>query len=136
MSVPEAGAALLALFAVFYYLRIFPTITAIFGLVSVVCLGLSGWIGRVLTDIAGWIVHLTNTVTADAIGETFAGVLALVLIVIFLHDMHPRHQTRQRTAWVGVALGVLIVAGLTGIPALGGLRSDITGTVSSALSLL
>jgi hypothetical protein len=133
---PEAGAIMLALFAVFYYLQIFAVVTAVIGLVGVVLTGTQGWIGRVITDVAGWATHLTGTVVSNLVGFSAAGLLTIIIGTVYIHDLHPKNPTGKRTAWIGVALGALIVGGLTGIPALAGLHTAITSAVTNALSLL
>jgi hypothetical protein len=136
ITVPEAGVGLLILFAVFYWLGIVPALTAIFGFLGVVLLGGSGWLGHILTAFAGWVDHLTDSALIHVIGASAVFALFLGLGAVFLHDLHPRHQTRRRTAWLGIALGVLIVAGLTGIPVLSGVQAGITSAAGSILSAL
>lgn len=136
LTVSEVGALLLIAFLLFHWLRIFATATAILGLVAVVLTGTSGWLGRVLADVTGWVEHLTSTVTANLIGVSFTGALFIGLAIVYVHDLHPRHQAGQRTAFIGVALGALIVAGVTGIPALSGLHSAISSAAGSVVSIL
>ena len=136
LTVSELGALLLVLFAVFYWLGILPVVTAVIGFIGAVIVGTSGWLGRVAADVAGWVQHLLGTVTADLLGVSFVGILAVILLVIFIHDLSPKKSTGKRTAWIGVALGLLIAVGATGIPALDGLHSAIVSGASSALSLL
>ena len=49
--------------------------------------------------------------------------------VIFVHDLWPKHSASKRTGWAGVALALLL-AGVSGIPALNsivpGIRSGVT----------
>lgn len=136
VTVSEAGAFLFLLFVIFYWLRIFAVVTAVSGFVAVVLLGTSGWLGRILADVAGWAERLVGTVTADVIGTSLGAGLFIVLAIVFVHDLHPRNQTGKRTAWAGVALGALVIAGVTGIPALSGLHSAITSAASSVISIL
>lgn len=131
----ELGAILLALFAVFYALRIAAKFTAALGLVSVVLIGTTGWIGKALTAAAVWAQHLVGSVTSTVIGATFTGLLFVILAVIYLHGLHPKNATGRHHAWIGVALGALIVAGVTGIPALSGLHSAIVNGASTVTSL-
>jgi hypothetical protein len=133
ITIPEAGVALLVLFGVFFWLRIVPTITALAGFFAVVLLGDVGWVGRIAGDLAGWTDRLTDSVAVHLIGAAAAFALFLGLLVVFLHDLHPRHSTGRRTAWIGVALGVLIVTGLTGLPFLDGLRSGIISGAGGVL---
>ena len=135
MTPAELGVLSLALFAVFYFLGILATVTAFLGLVAVVLVGTQGWLGRTLVTITAWTQGKIGSITADALGAAFTGALTVVLVVIFIHDVHPKHSAGKRTAWIGVALGAVIVAGTTGIPALSGLRGDITHLATSVLHL-
>ena len=135
LSIPEAGVALLIAFVVFLWLGILPTVTAIFGFVSVILLSDSGWLGHILANVAAWANRFTETALGHVIGASAAFALTLGLIIVFLHDLHPKHTTGRRTAWIGVALGVLIVSGLTGLPFLDGLRSGIVSAAGGVLSV-
>lgn len=121
------GLVLLAVFGTLYFLRFLPTVTAVLGFIGVVLLGTTGWIGGLLTGITNWVVGLVG----HAVG-TAAGIgIFVILAIVFGHDLHKDHQTKQRTAWAGIALGALVVAGVTGIPALAGLHNDITNAFST-----
>jgi hypothetical protein len=135
LTTPELGLVLLVLFAVFYWRGILPTVTALAGFLAVILLGTAGWLGRILTDIGTWFTHLTNTATSDIVGAAVPALAFIALIVLYAYDLHPRHQTMSRTAWFGVALGVLIVGGLTGIPALAGLHAGIVHSATHVLQV-
>jgi hypothetical protein len=134
LSIPAAGLLLLVCFALFSWLRIVPAVTAVIGFLAVVLLGDAGWLGRILTSVAGWTEKLVGSVTVHVIGAAAAFVLFLALAIVFLHDLHPRHSTGRRTAWIGIALGVLVVSGLTGLPFLDGLRAGIVSAAGGVLS--
>jgi hypothetical protein len=132
MSPTAIGVALLGVFGVLYFLGRMPTVTALSGFFGVVLTGTTGWLGRTLADVATWVqVHVVGRLTADIAGSSLAFLATLIIGVIFVHDLHPRHTTGRRTAWLGIALGAIIVAGATGIPALNDLRQQIVSGVSS-----
>lgn len=135
-TTPELGLLLAALFGVFYWRSILPTVTALIGGLAVILLGTAGWVGRTLTDIGSLGTHLTNRATSDLLGTSVAALTFIVLIVLYGHDLHPKNQASPRTAWFGVAVGVLIVGGLTGIPALAHLHAGIVHATSNVLKVL
>lgn len=134
----ELGAILAILFAGFLVLKIFAKTTAVIGLLAIVLIGTSGWVGRLVGDVTGAGVRLLTSVGAAVLGAGAAAVIGVViyLVIHYAHGLHPKHSATQAHAWIGVALGALIVAGLTGIPALNGLHTGIVnavGTITSAL---
>jgi hypothetical protein len=132
----EAGVLFVLTFGVLYWLGVLPTVQALLGFLGTVLIGTSGWIGRFLGDVTSLAVRLTDQLGADLFGAfTLIGV-TLVLGFIFFHDLHPQHVTGRRTAWVGIALGCLVVAGLTGIPALAGLHQGIVSATTSVIGAL
>lgn len=106
----------LILWGLFHWLRIFAKTRAVLALLSVV--GIGGWIGRVLVDMATWLERVTGAVTGWALGVSIPAALFVVLVILLIHDMHPRNGASGRTSWVALAVGVLLVAGVEGIPAL------------------
>jgi hypothetical protein len=136
ITVSELGVLLFVLFALFYWLRIFADLTAVIGLLGVVLIGTSGWIGRVLGDVATWVAHLAGTLTANVLGSAFEAALFIGLAVVFIHDLHPKHQSGRRTQQIGIGLGALIAAGVTGIPALSGVHAAIVSTAGNVISIL
>jgi hypothetical protein len=136
VTVPELGAILLLLFALGYWLGVASTLTALAGFFGAVLLGDSGWIGRALTDIAMWVARMVGDATGDVLGVSFVAILTIGLGFVYLHDLHPRKSAGKRTAWIGVALGALVVAGATGIPALSGVHSAIVSAAGNVISIL
>lgn len=128
------GLILLALFAVFYWLKIFATLTAILGLVAVVMIGGNGVIGGLLVRLTTWLISVTGHITAWAFGGTVLAIVFIVAAVIYVHDLHPRHKAGRRTHHLGLLIGLLIVAGATGIPALAGASGAIQHGTTSIFS--
>jgi hypothetical protein len=133
LTVPEVGVLFLLLFAVFHFLHIFTAIRAVLVFLGVVIVGSAGFIGRILGDIGTWAQHVFGSITGWAIGISLAGGLFIILAIIFAHDLHPKKTAQPRTGWIGLALGVLVVVGVAGIPALGNLRTDILNAIGSAV---
>lgn len=132
----EAGVLLALVFAVFYWLGIFATTTAVLGFLWVTLLGTSGWVGRILGDVTSLAVRLTGQVGGDLFGGFLVAGITVALAIVYFHDLHPRNVTGRRTAWIGAALACLVDAGLTGIPALSGLHEGIVSAVTSAIGAL
>ena len=44
---------------------------------------------------------------------------------MLVHDLHPKHGAARRTAYVALGRGALLVAGVTGIPALAPLAAAL-----------
>lgn len=118
MFLTSTGLAGLCLifWVLFHWLGIFAKTRAFLALVAAV--GLGGFAGRALARVVTWLVHLTGTVTGWALGVALPGALFLVLAAIAVHDLHPKHGATRRTAYVAFGAGALLVAGVTGIPAL------------------
>ena len=135
LTAPEFGVLLLVSFSVFYYLGKFAVFTALAGLLGTVLVGTQGLLGHLLADVAGWANRLVGDVLSNVLGFAVSGILAYVLGVIYIHDLHPKNPTGNRTAWIGIALGALIAGSVTGIPALAGLHSEINRAAASVLSL-
>lgn len=118
MALGVAGVAGLSLvfWLLFHWLNIFAKTRAFLALLAAI--GLGGFAGRALVRAVTWLQHLAGTVTGWALGVALPGALFLVLAVILVHDLHPQHGATRRTAYVALGVGALLVAGVTGIPAL------------------
>jgi hypothetical protein len=100
----------------FHWLNIFAKTRAFLALVAAI--GIGGFIGIALARLVTWLTHMTGTVTAWALGVALPSALFLVLAAILIHDLHPKHGATRRTAYIAFGVGALLVAGVTGIPAL------------------
>jgi hypothetical protein len=132
MAVSVAGFAGLCLifWVLFAWLGIFAKTRAVLALLAAI--GLGGVLGRALVRVVTWLQHLTGTATGWALGVALPGALFLVLAVVFAHDMHPKHGATRRTAYVAFGVGALLVAGVTGIPALAPVASALQSLPASA----
>lgn len=130
------GVLMLILFGVLYWLAIFATIRAILAFLGTILIGYAGWAGRAVHTGTMWLVHLGNSMTGWALGVAIFGTaLTLVAAVIFVHDLFPRNGARKRTGWAGVALALLLLAGVSGIPALNGIAPGIRHAVTSVRTI-
>lgn len=136
MAVTVAGLAGLCLifWVLFAWLGIFAKTRAVLALLAAI--GLGGFLGRVLVRAAAWLQHLTGAVTGWALGVALPAALFLVLAVILAHDLHPRHQAGRRTAYVALGTGTLLVAGVTGIPALAPVASALQSLPANVAGFL
>lgn len=125
MAVSAAAVAGLCLvfWLLFHWLGIFAKTCAVLALVAAI--GIGGFIGNALVRVVTWLTQLTGTVTGWALGVTIPAALFLVLAALLIHDLHPKKGASRRTAYVALAVGALLVAGVTGIPALAPLASAL-----------
>jgi hypothetical protein len=125
MALSAAGVSGLCLiiWLVLHLLGIFAKIRAFLALVGVI--GLGGFIGHLLALLVTWLTRLTGTVTGWALGVALPSALFVVLVIFLVHDLHPKKGASNRTAYVAMGVGALLVAGVTGIPALAPLASAL-----------
>lgn len=126
VALTAAGVAGLCLvfWLVLHLLNIFAKTRAFLALVAAI--GIGGFLGRALVRVVTWLTQLTGTVTGWALGVAVPGALFLVLAFLLVHDLHPRGgSASRRTGFVALAVGALLVAGVTGIPALAPLASAL-----------
>lgn len=118
MTVAELGVLLLVLYGVFHYLRVLATTRAVLAFLGAVAVGLTGTVGRIAGGIAGWAQSAVGTVTTWAFGATLSAGLFIVLVIVLIHDLHPRKGASARTGYLALAVGILLVAGVSQFPAL------------------
>ena len=125
MGLTAAGVAGLCLvfWLLFHWLNIFAKTRAFLALVAAI--GIGGFLGRALLRVVTWLTQLTGTVTGWALGTAIPAALFLVLAALLIHDLHPRKGATRRTGYIALAVGALLVAGVTGIPALAPLASAL-----------
>lgn len=129
------GFLMLVLAFTFNSRNILVQLAAWFGFLGVVLLGTVGWIGRTLTDITQFAERHIASLGSYFVGSAEIVIIAifLVLVVHYVHDVLPRkgRGARPATMYYGVALGAIVVAGMTGFPALAGLHQQIVAAVTS-----
>lgn len=126
------GAILLSFFGLFYYLAVLPTLRAIMALIGTILLAGVGFVGHILTVGAQWLDDAASWATGWLFGSHVPLIVALIITAIFIHDMLPKKNAGKRTGFAAIALGALIVAGATGIPALNHFSSDVHSGVNNA----
>ncbi len=131
MTPLETGAMLLAAGLTFYWLGIFPVIRALLLLVGVIVVGTGGHLLGWAATLIGWISSWAGTATAWAVGVAVPGLLAVILVIVLVHDLHPKNPAGTRTAWVALALGLMIATGTTGIGTLNGIGPSVTSGVTT-----
>lgn len=135
LSLGAIGAICLVLFGVFYWLAVLPTTRAILAFIGGILIGSSGFIGHALTAIGGWLSHIGAALTGWAFGFPVLAAVTVIVGIVFIHDLLPKHSAGKRTGWAGLILAGLIVAGATGIPALNSVGTTIQGAVTSAQTI-
>jgi hypothetical protein len=118
MTVAELGVLLLVLYGVFHYLRVLATTRAVLAFLGAVAVGLTGTVGRIAGDVASWAQHAVGSVSNWAFGVPVAAALFITLVVLLAHDLHPRKGASARTGYLALAVGILLVAGVSQFPAL------------------
>lgn len=132
LTVAELGVLLLLLFGIFHYLRILAKTRSVLAFLGTVAVGLTGTVGRIAAGIADWAQHAVGSVTAWAFGSAVSGALFIALIILLIHDLHPKKSASARTGYLALAVGVLLVAGVSQIPAL----APVAGAIRSLLTQL
>jgi len=127
---------MLVLFGLFYWLNILPATRAILAFLGTILIAGAGFVGGVLTAVATWLANLGGSVSGWAFGVHAGGIIATIIIgVIFIHDLMPKHAAKKRTGWAGVVLAALIVSGVTGIPALSNVPGAVRNGVQNAQTI-
>jgi hypothetical protein len=134
LSIAAIGLIMLVLFGTFYWLTIFATLRAILAFAGICCIGLNGFVGHVFGHIATWAAHLSSVVSVALFGAAAVGALIITipLVVVFIHDLHPKKTAGKRTGWAGIALAIILVAGVSGIQAANNIPSQVRTGVTSA----
>lgn len=91
----------------------------------------AGLLGQLLRDGLRWASDMVGRLTSTAVGVAVPSVLAIVFVLIYVHDMWPRHRASRVTAFIGLALPVLAVA-LPG--AAGGAVTTVIASTGEGLS--
>ena len=137
LTIPELGALMLVLFATFYWLGKFARLRAILAFLGTVAIGTSGFVGRILAAIGGWLASVGGSVTAWAFGTTVAGVFFVVAAIVFIHDLHPKGGgASKRTGLIGLLLGASLASGVAFIPALAPVVSGIHSLLGGIVTFL
>lgn len=131
LTVAEMGVLLILLWGLFHYLAILAKTRAVLAFLGAASVGLTGVVGHLAGSLATWAQHAAGTVTAWAFGTTLSAALFITLTVLLIHDLHPRKAASGRTGYVALAVGILLVAGVSQFPALApavnGIRSLLAG---------
>jgi hypothetical protein len=139
LTVPELGVVLLLLFGLFHWLNVLVKTRSVMAIFGVVAVGLTGVVGHLAAALVGWVLHAAGSITAWAFGVSASVVLAIVLGALLIHDWHPKKGAKPRTGFVALAVGILLVAGVSQLPFLApvvsGMRSLLGDVVNSINSL-
>ena len=130
MSTLEWGAIALVLAGLFYWLGVFPKIQVLLGFVGT-CIVTGGLFGSLLTKAVTFVSNLLGTLTGKIFGVAIPGILVIILLVLFIHDLSPKKNAGKRTFWVGVALAACLVAGLSSFTALNQVPANVRTGVTS-----
>ena len=136
LSLGAIGALCLVLFGVFYWLGILSTTRAVLAFIGGILIGSAGFLGHALTAVGSWLSALGATVTSWAFGFPVLAAVTVIVGIVFVHDLMPKHTAGKRTGWAGLILAGLIVAGATGIPALNSVGTTIQSAVTNAKSIV
>ena len=136
LSLAGIGVLCLVLFGVFHWLSIFAAVRAILAFTGVCLIGAVGFVGHLLAAVATWAAHLGGTATGVAFGVAVPAVVFIVLAVILVHDLHPRHGASKRTGWIAIAVAALLVAGVAGVKAASSIPSAVRTGVTNARTIV
>jgi hypothetical protein len=134
MNIVEWGVIALAAAFTLFWLGIMPKTQVILGFIGT-CIVTTGLFGTLLAKGVVLVSNLTNALTAKIFGVAVPGLLVVVLGIIFVHDLMPKHSSGKRTFFIGITLAAALGAGLSTIPALNAIpanvRTGITTTTTS-----
>lgn len=133
MTLLEWGALALVVAFVFYWLGVLPKVQVILAFIGT-CIVTGGLFGSLLGRGVTLVSNLTGTLTGKIFGVAIPGLLVIVLLILFLHDLSPKKNAGKRTFWVGIALAACLVAGLSSFQALNQLPGNVrtgVGNVST-----
>jgi hypothetical protein len=134
MTITEWGGVALVVAFVLYWLGKMPRTQVILAFIGT-CVITNGLFGSILTRGALWLDRATNAVTGKLFGVAIPGLLVIVLGVIFVHDLMPKHSASRRTFWVGVALAACLVAGLSNFATLNNVPATVRTGVSNVSTI-
>ena len=130
MSLLEWGALALVVAFMFYWLGVLPKIQVILAFIGT-CIVTGGLFGSLLTRGVTLVSNLLGTVTGKIFGVAIPGLLVIILLILFIHDLSPRKNAGKRTFWVGIALAACLVAGLSSFTALNQVPANVRTGVST-----
>lgn len=81
----------------------------------------SGWLGQLLHAGVNGVASMVGSLTNAAFGVAVPAVVAVVALIIYVHDMWPRHNAGHLTAALGFVLPTLITY-------LGGAAGSLSGS--------
>lgn len=130
MTLLEWGAIALVVAFVLYYLGVLPKIQVILAFIGT-CIVTGGLFGSLLTRAVTLVSNLMGTITGKIFGVAIPGLLVIVLLILFVHDLSPKKNAGKRTFWVGIALAACLVAGLSSFTALNQVPANVRTGVST-----
>lgn len=130
MSTLDWGAVALVVAFTLFGLGIMPKTQVILGFIGT-CIVTTGLFGSLLTRGVTLVSHLTNTLTGKIFGVAVPGLLVIVLVIVFIHDLAPKHSSGRRTFFIGIALAASLAAGLSSFTALNQIPANVRTGVSS-----
>lgn len=124
MSVTVLGAVALVVAFMCFLLKIAPKVQAILAFIGT-CIIAGGLFGSILHRGAVALSHVTDSLVGRAFGVAVPGILVIILLILFVHDLHPRKGASRRTFFVSMALAACLVAGLSSFGPLNNVPSDV-----------
>lgn len=128
LTTPEWGLVLFVLAVLAFVAGRMPAARVYALVIGIVILGAAGG-GHLFGWAAGitrWLDGFLGTATTWAVGVAFPGLLAIILVAITIHDLHPRTgKPTRRTFWAAGLLAVMIAAGSTNVQVLNNLGPQI-----------
>jgi hypothetical protein len=135
MNQAEIGAIIGALSITFYLLGKFRTLTSIGIFISILLIGINGWIISHVAKLFAWVAGLVGPSLVTFTGVTIGGIaaaLVCVVLAIMIHDWMPKNAAKKRTFWLSAAAAVLIASAATPFAALNSLPGNV-GTATSTV---
>lgn len=81
----------------------------------------TGWVGQMLDAGMDGVASLVGALTSAAFGVAVPAVVAVVSLIVYVHDMWPKHSAGRVTAAIGFLLPTLVTY-------LGGAAGSLSGS--------
>lgn len=132
-SLAGTGLLLLVAFGVLHKLGWALKTQAVFALVGACLIGASAGKGmRYIVIGVTWISRLADIATVWLVGASVGGaVIFLILAILLIHHLHPKTGESKHGGWIALALGLILVAGVSGFVTANNLPANIRQGVTT-----
>jgi len=132
LSLTGLGALFLIVAVVGHWLGIGAKIRAILAFIGIILVGTAGHGIGILVTVTRFLEGIVGAVTNWIFGTPAPWALFVILAIVLIYDLHPKHGAGKRTAVVAVFVGLLLIGGVGQFPILNGIPNDVRNGVNTA----